>query len=175
MSAGRRINTLSQHWCTPPTHLAPVRALFGGRIDLDPCSNGHSVVGATVEYRLPDQDGLVLPWNYPHIYVNPPFGRDKERGTGIRDWLKRCATAGKDGSEVLALIPVATNTKHWKESVFGAAQGVCFLADTRLKFLIDGKEGGKGAPMACAMVYWGKQYLRFYMMFGPYGTVLPII
>ena len=36
------------------------------------------------------------------------------------------------------------------------------MADTRLKFLIKGKDEGKGAPMACAMVYWGKNYERFF-------------
>lgn len=54
-------------------------------------------------------------------------------------------------AQVIALIPVATNTRHWKESVFTRARAVCFLADTRLRFLEAGQDLGKGAPMACAM------------------------
>ena len=63
--------------------------------------------------------------------------------------------AKRYGSEVLALVPVATNTRHWKAFVFGAADAVAFLYDTRLRFLVNGKDSGKGAPMSCAMVYWG--------------------
>ena len=66
------------------------------------------------------------------------------------------------GSEIIALIPVATNTMHWKHFIFGEADAVCFLFDTRLKFLVNGTTDNKGAPMACAMVYWGGQYETFY-------------
>ena len=100
--------------------------------------------------RLPEHDGLYITWEYPTIYVNPPYGAGRQRGTTIKDWLRRCAHAHeKHGSEVLALIPVATNTKHWKDYVFGVADAVCFLYDTRLRFLVDGKDEGKGAPMSC--------------------------
>ena len=46
--------------------------------------------------------------------------------------------------------------------------------DTRLKFLVDGQDGGKGAPMSCAMVYWGKQVERFTKVFTPHGAVLDL-
>ena len=69
---------------------------------------------------LPQNDGLHESWNYPTIYVNPPYGIDKVHGTSIKNWLRKCSTASKDfGSEVLALVPVATNTGHWKNYVFG--------------------------------------------------------
>lgn len=55
---------------------------------------------------------------------------------------------------MLALIPVAINTKHWKEYIFGRGAVVCFLSDTRLKFMEGGVLSNKGVPMACAMVYW---------------------
>ena len=54
-------------------------------------------------------------------------------------------------------MPVATNTGHWKKHVFTNATGICFLYDTRLKFLVNGEDGGKGAPMSCAMIYWGHE------------------
>lgn len=173
MSAGRKINTLSQDWGTPRKYVEAVREVFGGQIDLDPCSNEYSVVGARIEYSLPWHDGLRESWNYPRIYVNPPYGIDQERGTSIKNWLYRCALAhSTHGAEVLALVPVATNTGHWKRYVFGKARAVCFLYDTRLRFLVNGKDGGKGAPMSCAMVYWGDHYERFRDTFKKHGAVV---
>ena len=173
MSAGRKINTLSQDWGTPERYVEAIRDFFGGEIDLDPCSNQYSIVGAKVEYVLPKHDGLKDSWNFKRIFVNPPYGLDRKRGTGIKNWLYRCAQAHKSfGSEVLALVPVATNTGHWKKYVFGKAKAVCFLYDTRLKFLVNGQNGGKGAPMSCAMIYWGEDYERFLRLFRKFGAVL---
>lgn len=173
MSAGRKINTLSQDWGTPENYVAAIKEFFGGQIDLDPCSNAYSIVGAKVEYILPQHDGLKESWNFRRIFVNPPYGLDRKLGTGIKNWLYRCAQAHKAfGSEVLALVPVATNTGHWKKYVFGKARAVCFLYDTRLKFLVNGQNGGKGAPMSCAMIYWGEDYDRFLGVFRNFGAVL---
>jgi len=176
MTAGRNnAESLSQHWCTPPKYVTAVRRFFLGEIALDPCSNPYSIVKATVEYSLPETDGLAASWKYPTIYVNPPYGSDRVRGTTIRDWLRKCADAhAKHGAEVLALVPVATNTRHWKQYVFGAATAVAFLYDTRLRFLVDGKDGGKGAPMSCAMIYWGPQYERFESVFIRFGAVVDV-
>jgi DNA N-6-adenine-methyltransferase (Dam) len=175
MSAGRTINTLSQEWGTPQKYVEAVKLFFGGEIDLDPCSNQFSIVKAKKEYRLPKHDGLKESWNFPRIYVNPPYGIDQTRGTRIKNWLYRCAEANKNHlSEVLALVPVATNTGHWKQYVFTRATAVCFLYDTRLRFLVDGKDEGKGAPMSCAMIYWGKDYEKFYDIFLQYGAVIDL-
>ncbi|GMU85740.1 MAG: hypothetical protein AMXMBFR48_09820 [Ignavibacteriales bacterium] len=175
MSAGRTVNTLSQSWGTPLKYVNAVRDVFGGCIDLDPCSNQYSIVNARVEFKLPKHDGLKEIWNYPTIYVNPPYGTDKERGTTIKNWLAKCANAYDDfGSEVIALVPVAANTAHWKKYVFTKAKAICFLYDTRLRFLENGKDTGKGAPMACAMVYWGDNYTKFYNTFIEHGAVIDI-
>ena len=175
MSAGRTINTLSQNWGTPRKYISAVKKVFGGDIHLDPCSNEHSLVGARVEYRLPLQDGLKESWDYPTIFVNPPYGIDQERGTSIKHWLYRCATAHRQhSSEVIALVPVATNTGHWKNYVFGRATAICFLYDTRLRFLIEGRDEGKGAPMSCAMVFWGRDYEKFFEVFSHSGAVVDL-
>jgi DNA N-6-adenine-methyltransferase (Dam) len=175
MSAGRNINSQSQHWGTPPKYVTAIKKFFGGEVDFDPCSNEYSIVQAQVECRLP-KDGLLIKWMYPRIYVNPPYGNDKERKTTIKHWLAKCADAHAEfGSEVLALVPVATNTGHWKRSVFGKARAVCFLYDTRLRFLENGEDKGKGAPMSCAMVYWGENYSHFFDIFIEYGAVIDII
>lgn len=173
MSAGRSVNSLSRDWCTPPKYVEAVREMFGGKIALDPCSNRNSVVRADREFIPPKDDGLAGDWNYATVYVNPPYGADRKNGSTIRDWLRKCSeTRERYGSEVLALIPVATNTSHWKKYVFGSASSVCFLYDTRLKFLINGNTDNKGAPMSCCMVYWGDRLKKFGEVFSPFGAVV---
>ena len=107
--------------------------------------------------------------------IPPPYGSDRERGTTIKDWLSKCACSHKvHGAEVIALVPVATNTTHWKEFVFGEADAVCFLYDTRLRFLVNGSTDNKGAPMACAMIYWGNNFSVFESVFQEFGAVLSL-
>ncbi len=172
MTAGRMINNDNKDWCTPPKYVNVVREFFG-TIDLDPCSNSYSLVNADSEYIFPHNDGLQESWDYKRIYVNPPYGIDKVQGTSIKDWIRKCWEAHfKNNSEVLALIPVAVNTRHWKEYIFGKAQSVCFLADTRLKFINGAND--KGAPMACCMVYWGEKTNKFYNHFSKYGAVIEL-
>ena len=175
MTAGRHVNTQSQSWCTPPKYVNAIKRFWNGSIQLDPCSNEHSIVHAETEFRLPEHDGLKEEWNFETIYVNPPYGSDKERGTTIKNWLAKCCVAHNTyHAEVIALVPVATNTGHWKQYVFGKATAICFLYDTRLRFLVDGVDGGKGAPMACCLVYWGNDLDRFRSIFMEYGAVVDI-
>jgi len=175
MTAGRKPVTAKKDWQTPKKYVNAVKDVFGGNICLDPCSSQHSIVNAEIEYRLPNHDGLAEHWDYQTIYVNPPFGKDEKRGTRILDWIRKCEESHRIfGAEILALVPVATNTEHWKRHIYGKAAGICFLYDTRLKFLVDGKDEGKGAPMSCAMIYWGKHFQRFFDVFIRYGAVVDI-
>ena len=175
MSAGRTVNSQSQSWGTPMKYVRAIKLFFNGSISLDPCSNEYSIVQAETEFMLPHNDGLTEDWNFPTIYMNPTYGADRERGTTIKNWLAKCAlTHRKYGSEILASVTVATKTVHWKQSVFGQASAICFLYDTRLKFLENGLDVGKGAPMSCAMVYWGENFERFYDVFIEYGAVVNI-
>ncbi|WP_091542732.1 hypothetical protein [Thermoflexibacter ruber] len=48
------------------------------------------------------------------------------------------------------------------------------MYDTRLRFLENGQDSGKGAPMACAMIYWGSHPQRFYDTFIEFGAVVDI-
>lgn len=174
MTAGRQALSETKDWCTPPTILHSVRRVFGGQIDLDPCSNRHSLVNAKISYSLPKNDGLRDPWDQRTIFVNPPYGSDRERGTRIRHWFDKIAEAAKAGSEVIALVPVATNTGHWKQCVYPVATAICFLYEPRVKFYIGGVEDPKGAPMSCAIVYYGRSYRRFATEFQEHGAVVPL-
>lgn len=174
MTAGRKSISTTKDWNTPPDIVAAVRATFGGSISLDPCSNEHSLVHADKEYLLPEHDGLIESWDYPTIYVNPPYGNDKVRGTRMAQWFARMAQAAGDGSEVIALVPVAPNTAHWKTFVFPVAAAICFIYQPRLRFYIDGVEDRKGAPMSCAVLYYGGDVDAFIMEFRQHGAVVPL-
>ena len=176
MTAGRtNSHQTSTSWCTPPKYVAAIEAFFNYNIELDPCSNEFSLINAKMRFNLPYKDGLAEEWNYKTIFVNPPYGADREHGTTIKDWIKKCEVSSRlYHAEVLALIPVATNTRHWKDYIFGRAAGICFLYDTRLRFMINGELDVKGAPMSCAMIYWGTEVSRFVELFSHYGAALDV-
>ena len=173
MSAGRKNNSTNKDFNTPPKYVEAVMEFFDGKLDLDPCSNEFSLIKAKRTISLPE-DGLLCSWNeYKTIFINPPFGRFNK--TSIYTWLDIAQSASLHfKSEILFLIPVATNTKHFKHIVFRWAEGICFLEDTRLKFWSEGKEMKKGAPMACCFVYFGQNYDKFNQVFSKYGKVFKI-
>jgi hypothetical protein len=173
MTAGRNIISNKKTWNTPPKYVELINNFFD-IVELDPCSNDTSMVNAKIEYILPT-DGLKESWNYKSIYVNPPYGRTTENNTTIYDWIKKGVEAYEsNNSEILYLIPVATNTKHFKDLIFKKAKGICFLNDTRLKFWSDGKEDKKGAPMACCFIYFGENYDNFEKVFNNNGMCFKI-
>jgi hypothetical protein len=174
MSAGRQSVTENKDWCTPQKYVDAVKKVFG-LIDLDPCSSMYSIVKAGTEFLLPKQDGLYEEWDYKTIYVNPPYGNDKERGTTIRHWFDKIAkTRKKYNAEIIALVPVATNTAHWKKYVYPIANSICFLYDTRLKFIIQGDDNTKGAPMSCCAIYYGDHTAKFIEIFSEFGAAVSL-
>ena len=173
MTIGRHSNSENKEWNTPPEILEPVNFVFNGRIDLDPCSNKYSLVNAATNFVFPEKDGLKESWNYKTIYVNPPYGRNKETKTSIKSWIIKCVDAYElHKSEVIALIPVATNTTHWQDWIFPSATQICFLKIPRLKFYLKGVQMDKGAPMACAVIYWGTNTNKFLKGFDGLGKVI---
>jgi len=171
MTAGRTSTTKNKEWYTPSFFMYSVYSVMG-EVSLDPCAAAGSPVEANTEFILPT-DGLVEDWSgYETIFVNPPYGRDKIRGTSIKDWLCKCHAAAGAGAEVIALIPVAPNTSHWKEYVFPTCGSICFLKEPRFKFEGAGK---KGAPMAICAVYWGKRKDKFVEAFKTLGTCIEVI
>lgn len=169
MSAGRKNNNDKKDWNTPPKYIIPIKNFFGGQIGLDPCSNETSLVEAKTSFIYPKQDGLIEKWNFETIFVNPPYGRSN--GKSLYDWLKKSL---ESSGEIIFLIPVATNTKHFKEIVFKYFTSICFLSDTRLKFYNCGIEDKMGAPMACCLCYKGNNPVKFKDHFSIFGKVFEI-
>lgn len=79
-----------------------------GSIDLDPCSNEHSVVGAEYSYDLSKgQDGLELPWTpyRGNVFVNPPYSREANKA-----WAEKALTEFHFGSHMY-LVPASFGAK----------------------------------------------------------------
>jgi hypothetical protein len=163
--------TVSASWNTPQWIVDVVREQFG-EIDLDPCSNEHSLVAARHNIILPI-DGLKAPW-MGKVFCNPPYGRDKVRKTSILDWCRKAHMERLRGhaSEVLLLIPAATETKHWQDIIWPGAASICFLR-SRVKFLLDGKERA-GSTVGNAVVYFGLDRERFKEVWSKHGYVIDL-
>lgn len=168
MSAGRKSNSHVKNWNTPPKIVLAVKNFFG-RIDLDPCSNEHSMVGAHISFGPPH--GLTQDW-FGRVFCNPPYGRNPEDKTSLLNWVNKAAeTYFRRKNEIIMLIPVATNTRHFYR-IFDSAECICFLKDSRLKFWIEGREDKKGVPMACCLVYFGNNREKFAQNFKELGRVV---
>ncbi len=109
---------------TPDYLLNLVRQALGG-IDLDPCTESDNPVGAARFYALP-QDGGALPWDAERIFVNPPYGKARER------FVDRCIEAADAGSRVVLLMPAATDTRCVQKAASTADE--LLLVRGRLKF-----------------------------------------
>ena len=172
MSAGRKSNADKKDWNTPPKYIEPIKKFFGGKIGLDPCSNEFSLVGAEENFIYPQKDGLKESWAANTIFVNPPYGRSE--GTSLYSWFQKAVQEYSADKEIIFLVPVATNTKHFKDIVFKKLAAICFLEDTRLRFWNQGVEDKKGAPMACCLCYLGGRADAFDLEFNRYGKVFII-
>ncbi len=116
----------NQTQLTPPYVLEPVREALGGTITLDPCTEPDNPTRAQAIYHLP-MDGAELPWTQAKsIYVNPPYGKARER------WVERCVQAADAGCRVILLIPAATDTRIFQRALASAWE-VVFIRG-RVKF-----------------------------------------
>lgn len=82
----------SEYYVSPAHILVAVRKVFGGKIDLDPCSDekANDTVQATKFYTAED-DGL-LPMNVwsGRVYINPPSGMLNNDSIQV-SWYVSCA------------------------------------------------------------------------------------
>ncbi len=178
MEAGRKNSNNKKNWNTPIKYVNAVIDFFG-EIDLDPATNDNSLIPAKTKFILPI-DGLKEDWSlYKKIYINPPFGLDSERGTSIKDWIKKASDTNLNfGNEILMLVPSSTNTSHFQKIIFKIKSGgIVFLNDTRLRFLDSGNDNNedkKGSPIGMTIIYMGEEYSKFESVFNKYGKCFEI-
>lgn len=113
-----------QAMLTPEYVLEPIRAVLGGAIGLDPCTEPDNPTRAAAFYALP-QDGCALPWDAANVFCNPPYGQARTR------WVKRRIDEGARRPVVL-LIPAHTETQIFQDAL-RAMTSVC-LMKARLRF-----------------------------------------
>jgi hypothetical protein len=145
-------------WETPDNVLRLVREVFGGDIELDPCT---TIANPTKAHRIftPVTNGLAQAWG-AGTYLNPPYNRE------IGPWMAKASVSAINGSEVLALVPARTDTAWWQTYVT-TANAVCFWRG-RLTF----RGAPAPAPFPSALPYWGPHPLKFAQVFGRHGWVV---
>lgn len=131
---------------TPEYILAPVRAAFGGQIELDPCTLPENPTGARRFYTLAE-DGLTQPWT-TGTFVNPPYGKARE------PWVERCIEVASRGARAVLLMPAATDTRIFHRAADSADAVV--LVKGRLKFGTKRPNGRqRAASHPSALFLWG--------------------
>jgi hypothetical protein len=109
---------------TPRYILEPIRWLMDG-IELDPCTEPDNPTGAS-RFYAPPVDGATQSWDARSIFVNPPYGKAKDR------WVRRCIEAGSQGRAVVLLIPAHPDTRVFQDAL-ATATSVLFIRG-RVKF-----------------------------------------
>lgn len=127
-------------WQTPDHIVEAVKALYGGVIDLDPCTSPDNPVGAT-RFFTKDHDGLTREWPVgSRVYINPPYGR------AIGAWVDK---ALDHSGQVVMLLPARTDTK-WFQKIYDNRLASYGFLRGRLTF-----KGAPGpAPFPSVLVYW---------------------
>jgi len=138
-------------------------------IALDPCSNAHSQVGATVALTI-DDDGLHADWvaltpERGHIYINPPY--DQETLALVH---RRARYAAFRGRFVTTLVPAKTDQDWYQDAISGGAAAVCFIKG-RLRFWVDG-ERQQGAAFPCLLIYYGSSAYQWAETVGGLGACI---
>lgn len=137
-------------WITPERVLAPVRAYFGGSIDLDPATEPNNPTGARRFFTEAD-DGLTRLWQ-GDVFLNPPYGRELEH------WASKIYFQAAVGTHLIALLPpTRTETAYWQQHIFNRhLSAVCFIRK-RLAFLRpDGSKAGANVYSSALYLYNGK-------------------
>lgn len=127
-----------EEWLTPPEIL---KAL--GQFDLDPCSPVRRPWDTAANHYSINDDGLAKPWA-GRVWLNPPFGREAIK------WMRLMVEHGNG----IALLPARTETVMFYETVWRAADAVCFMEGRPHFHYVDGRRAAanSGAPI-CLIAY----------------------
>jgi len=109
---------LTDHWLTPPELIQAA-----GPFDLDPCAYEKQPWStAFTMYKLPEQNGLLLPWE-GCVFCNPPYGPEVEK------WARRLALHDNGLLLVFARTETLSFRPVWHFATFpGELIKTCILA-----------------------------------------------
>lgn len=102
----------SDEWSTPQKIIDELTREFGA-FDLDPCCRVETAKAP--RYFTLAENGLLQKWDAKRIWLNPPYSNPSP-------WLRRAVQAARDGSLVLALLPVSTCTGWFHDLVLPFAE-----------------------------------------------------
>lgn len=124
-------------WLTPPKLVEML-----GEFNLDPCASTEGKQNlACVNYRLPEQDGLLLPWS-GRVWCNPPYGPH------VSDWVGRMENHGNG----IMLIFARTETEAWSR-VWRTAKAILMPYGRCCFYLPDGSRAGSGTAPSALIAY----------------------
>lgn len=154
-------------WYTPPEIIKAVRELFGGTIDLDPCSNSHADPNVPArEHFTREDDGLSRAW-HGRVYMNPPYVR------GVIDtWIEKVREEYESGrvSEAAVLVAARTDTQWYR--ILSPKYPRCEI-EGRLEFIPGPgvtRSGKAGYPSV--VYYLGPNMSRFVEVFDKLGVIV---
>lgn len=135
------LSTGKDDWETPEDLFKKLDEEF--HFTLDPCSS-HENAKCKKHYTK-KEDGLLQSWKGETVFCNPPYSVKGKQD----EWVKKCYEEAQDqGTKVVALLPVRTDTKRFHEYINGKAE-IRFLRG-RLTFV-----GAKNpAPFPSMIVVW---------------------
>lgn len=131
-------------WLTPPEILAKL-----GSFDLDPCAPVVRPWDTAAWHFTVQDDGLSKDW-HGRVWLNPPFGREAVK------WLRKMAKHGNG----VALVPARTETAMFYETVWGVADGVCFMKGRPHFHYVDGRRAAANSGAPIALIAYGESNLE---------------
>ena len=96
-------------WATPMAFYEELNKEFG--FTLDPCCTAEN--RKCDKYYTKEDDGLSKSWSNETVFCNPPYGRE------LPKWVKKCHTESLNGTTVVMLIPVRTDTSYFHDYIYG--------------------------------------------------------
>jgi hypothetical protein len=129
----------NDEWLTPPEILGKL-----GAFDLDPCSPVVRPWDTASQHYTAADDGLSKEWQ-GRVWLNPPFGREAVK------WLRKMVEHGNG----IALVPARTETAMFYETVWGVADGVCFMKGRPHFHYVDGRRAAANSGAPIALVAYG--------------------
>jgi phage N-6-adenine-methyltransferase len=95
--------SLTIEWGTPQPFFDTLDAEFSFTLDVA-AQPGNA---KCQRFLTPDDDGLTLPWTGT-CWMNPPYGKT------IGEWVAKADASAKEGTTVVCLLPVRTDTRWWQ-------------------------------------------------------------
>jgi phage N-6-adenine-methyltransferase len=158
-------------WFTPDTYLDSVRAVFGGKIDLDPFTSekANEIVAARHIYTL-EKSAFDHDWKHGKtttVFMNPPYSAGL-CGRAINRFLDQFEA--KNFSEGIVLVNNATDTR-WFNALVKHCSAICFT-DHRISFWNADRKNVSGNTRGQAFFYFGGKIAKFQKTFEKHGFVM---